>query len=135
MKVVINRCFGGFGLSDVAFERYLDLKGITWYKGASEFYGSSYYTVPEEEYRALEAKCEAKPVGPDRYKEVNGLYLSIMNIERNDPLLVQVVEELGEKASSKYSELKVVEIPDDIEWEISEYDGMESVKEKHRSWS
>ena len=43
MKVVINRCYGGFGISDTAFKRYLDLKGITWYKGESGFSSSDYY--------------------------------------------------------------------------------------------
>ena len=34
-----------------------------------------------------------------------------------------------------YSELKVVEIPDDVEYDIQEYDGNEWVAEKHRTWS
>jgi hypothetical protein len=58
------------------------------------------------------------------------------DIPRNDPALVQMVEELGsDKASGRHSELVVVEIPDDILWEISEYDGMERVEESHRNWS
>jgi len=28
----------------------------------------------------------------------------------------------------------VVDIPDDIEYEIDDYDGIESVHEAHRSW-
>ena len=34
-----------------------------------------------------------------------------------------------------YSDLKVVEIPDDINWYIEEYDGLEHVAERHRTWS
>jgi hypothetical protein len=56
-------------------------------------------------------------------------------IERNDPFLVQLVEELGEAANGRYGDLKVVEIPDDVEWEIKEYDGNEWIAEKHRTWS
>lgn len=26
------------------------------------------------------------------------------------------------------------DIPDDVEWEIEEYDGLEWVSEKHRTW-
>ena len=76
MKVVINRRYGGFNISDTAFERYLDLKGITWYKGESEYGFSDYYNVPVEEYEALYELCKAKPVGPGRFEEVNGLYIS-----------------------------------------------------------
>ena len=54
--------------------------------------------------------------------------------ERNDPILVQVVEELGEISWADYSRLKIVEIPDDVQWTIEDYDGIESVHEVHRVW-
>jgi hypothetical protein len=56
------------------------------------------------------------------------------NIERDDPILVGVVEKLGTKANDSYAKLKVVEIPDGVEWEIEEYDGIEWISEKHRRW-
>ena len=59
----------------------------------------------------------------------------IEEINRDDPELVQMVEDLGEEANDVYSKLKVVEIPDGVEWEISEYDGFETVEEEHRSWN
>lgn len=55
-------------------------------------------------------------------------------IPRDDPELVQTVHELGRKADGAYAELKIVEIPDDVEWQIEEYDGREWVAEKHRTW-
>lgn len=33
------------------------------------------------------------------------------------------------------ADLKIVEIPDDVEWVIEEYDGIEYVSEVHRTWS
>jgi hypothetical protein len=45
-----------------------------------------------------------------------------------------VVEEMGENVNTRFSELKVVEIPNDVEWQIEEYDGAEWVAEKHRTW-
>lgn len=134
-RIAINRCFGGFGISDAAFERYLDLKNITWYKSESEFGTSNYYTVPVEEYNALEKLCAARPVGPDRYKELNGLYLSQYDIERDDTILIQVIEEMGTESWGFAAELKIVEVPDDVQWEIDEYDGLESISEVHRRWS
>jgi len=55
-------------------------------------------------------------------------------IPRDDPQLIQVVEEMGEAAGGKCAELRVVEIPDNVLWLIEEYDGLEHVAEKHRTW-
>ena len=56
------------------------------------------------------------------------------DLDRDDPVLVAVVLELGTAADTSVSELRVVEIPDDVEWQIEEYDGSEWVAEKHRTW-
>jgi hypothetical protein len=56
------------------------------------------------------------------------------DISRDDPVLIEVIEELGDAANGDCAELAIVEIPDDVEWEISEYDGREHVAEKHRTW-
>lgn len=126
MKVVINKCHGGFNLSDAAFERYLDLKEITWHKSKEQRFGSyHYYTIPEEEWNRLY----------DYKQEKSNMFLNHDKIERDDPILVQVVESLGDLASGEFSKLKVVEIPDDVNWKISDYDGIESIHEVHRVWS
>ena len=57
------------------------------------------------------------------------------NIPRNNPVLVEVVEQLGEAANGDLAELKVVEIPDDVQWTVEEYDGAEWIAEKHRTWN
>jgi hypothetical protein len=90
MKVVINDCHGGFGLTDDALNEYKDRKGIT----DPNFY---YYDIP-----------------------------------RDCPVLVEMVERGN--VDSRYSDLKVVEIPDDVNWYIEEYDGAEHIAEKHRTW-
>ena len=56
------------------------------------------------------------------------------SIPRDSKTLVQIVQELGKKADSIYSELGIVEVPDEVEWQIDEYDGAEWVAEKHRTW-
>jgi hypothetical protein len=84
--------------------------------------------------------------GFDLSKEAMSLYYKRANvpedfplfswhIPRNDQNLIDVVEELEHLSWGKYSQLKVVEIPDDVEWEIAEYDGVEWVAEKHRKWN
>ena len=46
-----------------------------------------------------------------------------------------MVEELGEASWGSASELKVIEIPDNTKWEITDYDGQEWVSGVHRTWS
>lgn len=110
-RVVVNRCYGGFGLSHEAMLRYAELKGLSVYPQKQSGY-YLYWLDPIERKKTL--------------------YES--DIERDDEHLVQVVEEMGEAANGDYAELSVVEIPDDVQWQIDEYDGMETVEEAHRSW-
>jgi hypothetical protein len=54
---------------------------------------------------------------------------------RTNPEIIELFLEFGpERSSGKFSDLKLIEIPDDVEYEISEYDGIEHVAEKHRTW-
>ena len=69
------------------------------------------------------------------YNELSGKsLLYCWDIERNDPHLVQVVESLGETAGGRHSDLRVVDIPEGVDWQLEEYDGKEWVAEKHRTW-
>ena len=81
-KIVYNTCWGGFGLSEAAWERYVELGG----------------------------KAE------DQYE-----------VQRTDPILVQVVEELGADADGEYAELAIADVPAGTKYRIDEYDGVESV--------
>ena len=58
-----------------------------------------------------------------------------LDINRSDPDLVAVVEEIGKEANTWVSDLAVVEIPEDVDWVIQEYDGLESIHEAHRVWT
>jgi hypothetical protein len=60
---------------------------------------------------------------------------SYYDIERNNQYLVRVVEELGDDVNGRFAELKVVDIPDEVEWQLEEYDGKEWIAEKHRIWN
>ena len=79
MKVAINTCFGGFGISNEAFEKLLDRKGIAFDKVEAEenrkFLGASYY--------------EAGHAHDDDH------YLSDYEFcsNRSDPDLIAVIEE------------------------------------------
>lgn len=59
-----------------------------------------------------------------------------IRINRTDPRLIKAIEELGADAvSDEYAVLKILEIPDGVEWDIEEYDGAEWIAEKHRKWT
>lgn len=118
VKVAINRCWGGFSLSDAAFEKLLQRKGIAFdrVENESKLMGNSYYT-------AGNAGDGEFYIGDYTYYE-----------NRSDPDLITVIEEMGDAANGWSAEIVIVEIPDDVEWHIGEYDGMEHVAENHRTW-
>ncbi len=149
MEIVINKCYGGFGLSHKAVMKYAELKGLTLYPWIDDIskraygdkatldnpsFGIHYTLVPKEEYDKIIQEEYKESVSIERFKKSNSLYFSERGIARDDPLLIQIVKSLGEEANGKHAELKIVSIPDNIDWKISEYDGMETIEEKHRSW-
>lgn len=119
MKIAVNKCFGGFDLSDEVFEALIK-KGwrITHYDSQGNYEDDNAQIV--EHLDSVFGKYGF--VGVDR------------TYYRTHPDLIEAVEQLGKNASGRFGDIRVVEIPDDIEWEIDEYDGIETVHEKHRSW-
>jgi hypothetical protein len=112
-KVAINRCWGGFGLSEAAVFALAARKNVKLYVKDPDSYFPTYFTSEDFNY--------------DNYFDTRPE-------KRDDPDLVAVVENLGEKANGRHASLKVVDVPDDVDWYIHDYDGMESVHENHRSW-
>jgi hypothetical protein len=101
MKIIVNKCFGGFSLSKAVYDEL----SIPWDNYG--YLGNKDFGIESDNYYAY----------------------------HSDPRLVTAVEKLGEKASSgSLAELRVINIPDGIQWEIDEYDGIETVHEVHRSW-
>ena len=37
-------------------------------------------------------------------------------------------------ADGDHAQLRIVDIPDDVNWYIDDYDGIETVREHHRTW-
>lgn len=115
MKIVINGCFGGFGLSHRAFLKLREMGNERALKEPDygEYWGDG--SGPRE-----------------KWGDETGSFLE--DIPRDDPDLIEIVETLGKEADGSCARLKIVEVPDGVEWEISEYDGLEHVAERHRTW-
>lgn len=84
MKIVLNKCYGGFSLSEFA--------------------------------------CEKLGCNPYDYTDID-------KMQRISKRLIDLVEMYGsEKCSGGCAALVIVEVPDETtDWEINEYDGLESV--------
>lgn len=111
-KILINTDVGGFYLSLEAKELYLQEKGISYTIDKTCNVWGEYGILPSEVNRTL--------------------YL----LSRNDPVLIKIFEQIGsERFSAQCSSIKIVEIPDNVQWIICENGGgYEWVAEKHRTW-
>lgn len=148
-RVVINSKHGGFGLSPEA-TLWLYAKGC---KGLDVTHVDEYWP-PEKraedeskwkllgyahaisEWRLyLAGKREGRTLFLNVFSPDEKYVLNAREVSRHDPLLLQVIEEMGDKANGQCAALKVVEIPADVDYVIEEYDGSEWVAEKHRTWA
>lgn len=149
MKVVYNSCFGGFGLSPKANRRIAELMGIECH-----YFKSTYNEVMEYKPVSGERSSWCQPFTVSNFdelyheakkKNLAGKYIESNEVyekyqfpdfrdDRANPILVQVVEELGNEASGDCAKLKIEEIPDGANYTIEEYDGNESVEPGIRSW-
>lgn len=153
MKVILNKCYGGFGISPMAYKLYAEKKGIELYPYIED--NSNYISKGETIYRKTDWSDEninrilivhyfTKDLGESiienknnksEFSEIYKNYALYINGKyRDDPVLVEVVEELGGKANGKFADLQIVEIPDGMVYDIDEYDGIEKLHESVRVW-
>lgn len=129
MKIILNKCYGGFDVSKEAYMLYAKKKGLNLYIYESEFkYGKFIYKKTND--TSIMNDYFIKDMGnnveiSDKDYKKNLLYLN--EKYRQDPTLIEVVEELKDKASGRFGDLKVVEIPDNCYYKIDEYDGVETI--------
>lgn len=137
-KVILNKCYGGFGVSEEGYRLYAKKLGKELYL----------YKKNWESYKPKFEKVQNDTSGMSYYftrdlgdcldeidkKDWDENYLYLDRTCREDSALIEVVEELGEKANTMYSNLKIVEIPDNLDYVIDDYDGVETLHEKVREW-
>ena len=113
-KIVYNGCYGGFGLSAAALRRYAEIKGWQYREPDGSSWQSGRVIDPQgEEHSEYDLECN-----------------------RTDPVLVQVVEELGTKANGMCAQLYIEDLPAGTKYRIDEYDGLEHIEtEDEIGWS
>lgn len=127
MKIAINKLSVYFELSPRAWKRYVELSG------------KDLHFLDDETYQEIDIKSDNN----HRYILLDARYYNEnaesvkFEPERNDPALIQTLEELGALANTDWSEFKIIEIPDDVNWHVvKDYDNdYEYIEEIHRIWS
>lgn len=132
-KIVYNGCFGGFSVSDAAIKRYAELKGITLYPECDKKFSRfvTYWTVPADQRGAILKDNEWQKATQEQRIASNEAYsrltIGTREFARDDPILVQVVEELGDVANGECAKLCIEDVAKGTLWRIDEYDGNEHV--------
>jgi hypothetical protein len=101
MKMVINTRTGGFGLSDAAYQQLIEW-GVPVQAPTHEAIRSNVRAIFDNQMPRMD-DCVRLPV-LQRYWDV------WFDFDRCNPLLVRVVEELGEKASGFRARLRVEKV-------------------------
>lgn len=138
-KVILNKCCGGFNVSKEAYELYANKKGLKLYLYKSDYINGKwiYKKVTANDSDSISNTYFIKDMGnnveiSDEDYEKYSLYLD--DGYREDSTLIEVIEELEEKASGIYGDLKIVEIPDNLDYVIDDYYGIETLHEKVKEW-
>lgn len=146
IRVVTNRCHGGFGLSAEAQMHLINTESDLVTKIPVEEY---LFTSREDALGDIKQRIKQHIAGgfvATLYGEIvhmaEGVLYQIggdgQMALRTHPDLISVVETMGSNANGIYSRLVIVDIPDEDvtldQLEIGEYDGAEWVREKHRTW-
>ena len=131
MKIVINSCHGGFGLSQKALKYIYDLDKNS---KSIELITPEDYFVNKELPKNIEEYFN-KQLCRNYYCHKDNIIIryrsAYESIEpRMCPNLIKCIEELKDDANGAFAKLKIVDVPDIHkieELEICEYDGIEHV--------
>ncbi len=119
MRILVNRCYGGFKLANTVFERLIEL---------------GFPSITEEQKKNEDFDSEElKILIFDEQTTFGSKYMILENsYEEEDlrihPLVIQVVEELGKEAYGSNTKLVIEQIPDDVkEIHLHDDNGYEKV--------
>lgn len=136
-KVILNKCYGGFDVSKEAYMLYAKKKGLTLYLYESEFINKKFIYKKINNDDSIFRHYFTKDMGDNieiNNEDYEKYCLYLRDEHREDPILIEVIEELGEKTNGRFGNLKIVEIPDDLDYVIDEYDGIETLHQRVQEW-
>lgn len=132
MKVVINNCFGGFGISSFAYKELLRRKGKECYFYRLDF-GKGYYRIDDDPDKHIGIVAVSTKDYGNFTEKIDKEYC--INYDRDDgdirtdPDFISIIEEFGsDKCSSRFAELVIEDIPAGTYYRIDEYDGLEHIE-------
>jgi len=136
-KIILNKGYGGFCVSAKAHKLYAERLGKELFCYVGDYKEQLKYTkVSYEEFlrkNTLIYFFSFVDLGDVTNDVDRNLTLDLDENYREDPLLIEIVEELGEDASGFAGTLRVVEIPDELangNYMIDDYDGFETLHAK-----
>lgn len=139
MKIILNKCYGGFGVSPDGYKKYCEKKGLPCFVYDAKI--GDFYTFVKTDSPSDYARYSTKDFGNiisanDFYALTakNDCQVYLSRDYRTDPVLIEVVEELGDEVNTFYSRLIIVDIPDDMNYVIDDYDGIETLHERVQVW-
>jgi len=138
-KIVIHKGYGGFNLSYKLIMRYAKLAMFNVYAYKcdykSDYKNCEYIKLTEDEINYIDQDEIYYLYNNENVvtsEDSDDLYLQ--SIDRSDCRLIMALEEMPDEMEK--CELKIVEIPDAVDWYIEEDDsGYEWIAERHRTWS
>ena len=150
MKVIINKGLGNFTLSNEALLLLIKLKPEAVDKAPLK--DSYLFCDPTDEYKTIpfedgffeyipqfgndDQSDEGVLIKDNIVYTFNTLSLNTHKY-RSDPVIISIIEELKEKANPRGGELKIIEIPEGVDFYIDSDDTFdcETVVERHRRWN
>lgn len=149
LRIVINKCYGGFGLSPEAIVWLMD-------RGSELIRKQTYeeYCGGDSDYARRHLLDGAKPLTGKPGLMMNSWGYAVLEpkqqvvytVERHDdvmtfrthPDLLLCIETLGKAANGQCADLRIVDIHDETvsidDIYVDEYDGNEWVAQKHSTW-
>lgn len=124
IECVLNKSYGGFELSALALKKYFQKKNMIVYAYQKNDYSKTIDILDKQKYSYITLSY-LTPNQLQNRKSFNTYdFIYEDSLDRTDKDLIQVVRQLGQKANTRFSDLRIV----GIQLNIHNYDGFETIQ-------